>query len=63
MCVCTYNIYTHTYMHTYTALDKSKFTVICLENNTIINKNNTRMNYVLHTHNSKPTLTTPCIYM
>ena len=38
---------------------KSRFTVVHMENNTIIN-NNTRINSVLRTHNYKPTFSLPC---
>ena len=34
---------------------KNRFTVFHMENNTIINKNNTTINSVLHSHNFKPT--------
>ena len=40
---------------------KSRFTVVHGGNNTIIN--NTRINSVSHTHNSKPTFSLLCINM
>ena len=49
----------HTYIYTYTGWGKSRFTVVHIENNTIINNNNTRINSVSYTHNYKLLLPDP----
>lgn len=43
-------------------MNNSRFTVVHIECNTIIN-NNARMSCVLHTHNSNPTFAPPCTYI
>ena len=46
---------------TNTGWGKSRFKVVHMKNNTIIN--NTRINCVSHTHNYKPTFVPPCVEM
>ena len=43
-----------------TGQGKIRFTVVCLENDIIINSN-TRINSVSHDQNGKPTFAPPCI--